>query len=83
MKRIRWQHFSSDCEPLMTDLSTISNQLEEEITGAKSFLADNHADIMKNIDRKVIKLRKKKKIIMSPEALDDLHNIPEDEEPEK
>jgi hypothetical protein len=37
LKKIRWQHFISDCEPLMANLSTIETQLELEITRAKSY----------------------------------------------
>lgn len=82
LKKIRWQHFISDCEPLMANLSTIETQLELEITRAKSYLSDNHQDIMNNFDPKVTRLRKKRKIIMSAEALNDLEKIAEDEEPE-
>ena len=83
LKRIRWQHFISDSGPLMADISTIKKRLEQEITIAKSFLSENHQDIMNNFDPKVIKLRKKRKIIMSPEALNDLAKVAEeDKDPE-
>jgi len=83
LKRIHWQHFISDCETLVADISTIKEQLEQEITSAKFFLSNNHQDIMNNFDPKVTRLRKKRKIIMSPEALDDLVKISNDEKPEK
>ncbi|GMR16107.1 MAG: hypothetical protein BMS9Abin31_0414 [Gammaproteobacteria bacterium] len=83
LKRIHWQHFISDCETLVADISTIKEQLEQEITSAKLFLSNNHQDIMNNFDPKVTRLRKKRKIIMSPEALDDLVKISNDEKPEK
>jgi len=82
LKRIHWQHFISDCEKLVTDRSTIKEQLKQEISNAKLFLTSNHKDIMKTFEPKVARLRKKRKIIMSPDALNDLEKIAE-EEPEK
>jgi hypothetical protein len=75
LKRIRWQHFLSDCEPLITEFSVVNEQLEHEIGSAISWLAENHQDIMKNFDPKVTKLRKKTKIIISPGAMEDLSKI--------
>jgi len=82
LKKIRWQHFISDCAPLMTNFSTIEIRIEQEISRAKSYLCDNHLDIMNNFNPKVTRLRKKRKIIMSPDALNDLEKVSE-EEPEK
>ena len=82
IKKIRWQHFISDCNTLTSDLSTTKKQLEQEIDRAKSFLFDNHQDIMNNFDPKVTRLRKKRKIIMTSEALEDLEKIAEAEEPD-
>ena len=75
LKRIRWQHFLSDCEPLITEFSVVKEQLEHEIGSAISWLAENHQDIMKNFDPKVTNLRKKIKIIISPGAMEDLTKI--------
>lgn len=75
LKLIRWRHFLSDCAPLMTDFSTVEGQLQREIGHAKSWLAQNHQDIINNFDPNVVKLRKKRKIIMAPQALEDLSKI--------
>ncbi len=72
LKAIRWKHFLSDCKPLMADYSVIEKQLKQEIDGAKSFLDTNYQDILENFDPKVVTLRKRKQIIMSPGFLDDL-----------
>jgi len=83
LKLIRWQHFLSDCKLLITDFSVMKEQLKEEINDAIFWLAENHRDILKNFDPKIIKLRKKKKIIISPRALDDLAKIDTDDVPFK
>jgi hypothetical protein len=75
LKRIRWQHFLSDCEPLITEFTAVKEQLEQEIAGSISWLAENHQNIMNNFDPKVIKLRKKRKIIISARALEYLNKI--------
>ena len=83
LKQIRWQHFLSDCTPLITDFSVMKEQFKKEIDDAISWLSENHRDILKNFDPKIIKLRKKKKIILSPRALEDLAKIEVDDEPFK
>jgi hypothetical protein len=81
LKQIRWQHFLTDCTPLITDFSVMEDQLKEEIGAAISWLTDNHLEILKNFDPKIVKLRKKTKIIITPRALDDLAKIDIDDEP--
>ena len=80
LKQIRWQHFLSDCEPLITDFSVMEDPFKKEIDDAISWLSENHREIVKNFDPKIIKLRKKMKIIISPEALEDLAKIDIDDE---
>lgn len=81
LKQIRWQHFLSDCEPLVTDFSVMEEQFKKEIGDAKSWLSENHQEILKNFDPKITKLRKKKKIIISSRAMEDLAKIDIDDEP--
>ncbi|MEE9424014.1 MAG: hypothetical protein V3V18_03435 [Methylococcales bacterium] len=81
LKKIRWQTFSADCKPLMAEYSFIEKQLEVAIDKAKSFLDESYQDILKNFDPDVIKLRKKRKIIMSSDFLDDLEKPGHDDEP--
>jgi K+/H+ antiporter YhaU regulatory subunit KhtT len=57
----------------MSEYATINELLQQEITRATSWLTENHQDIMQNFDPTVVKLQKKKKIILSPGALDDLN----------
>jgi hypothetical protein len=75
LKQIRWRHFLSDCQPLMREYSTVNEQLQQEIARATAWLTENHQDVMKNFDPTVVKLKKKRKIIMTPQAMDDLDKI--------
>ncbi len=81
LKQIRWRYFLADCEPLMAEFSEVEKILAEEVGRANIWLSENHQDIQENFDPKVVKLRKKRKIIMSPSALNDLSKIDEDDEP--
>lgn len=80
LKQIHWQHFLVDCDPLMADFLAVEKQLAEEVDRANNWLTENHQDIQNNFDPTVVKLRKKRKIIMSPSALDDLNTIDGEDE---
>ena len=79
LKHIRWTHFLSDSEPITRNFSAVEELLEKEIARAASWLTENNRDIQENFDPTVVKLRKKRKIIMSEQALDDLSKIDEDD----
>lgn len=81
LKEIRWRHFLSDCKPLMANYSMVMSQLEQEINHAKVFLTENHQDIQVNFNPNVIKLRKKRKIIMTAGVLEDLDKMSSEDEP--
>ncbi|MBL1276748.1 MAG: hypothetical protein COB30_011735 [Ectothiorhodospiraceae bacterium] len=83
LKKIRWRHFLSDCKPLMGSYSMVASQLEQEVNSAKIFLTENHQDIQANVDPNVIKLRKKRKIIMTAGALDDFDKMSREDEPQE
>jgi ligand-binding sensor protein len=59
----------------------IEKQLELEISNAKSFLDEDYQDILENFDPNVVKLRKKRKVIMSARVLDDLEKLSHDDDP--
>lgn len=80
LKHIRLRHFLADCELLMGETSSPEPLRIQEADRAKSWLTENHQDIMRNFDPKVAKLRKKRKIIISPTALEDLNRIGDDNE---
>jgi len=78
LKQIRWRHFLLDCEPLMAEYVEVEKLLAEEIDRVNVWLAENHQHIQENFDPAVVKLRKKRKIIVSEGALDDLSRIGEE-----
>lgn len=80
LKHLHLRHFLADCELLMCETSSLEPLLKQEADRAKSWLTENHQDIMRNFDPKVAKLRKKRKIIMSPAALENQNRIGDDDE---
>jgi len=72
LKQIRWKHFLSDCKPLMTEFTNITERAEQEVDGAEAYLQEAYEDIMKNFDPKVVKLKKKMKVVVAPGAFDGL-----------
>ena len=83
IKQLRWRHFLSDCQPLIQEHSSVQRHIEHEKEMAKVFLKQSHHSIIENFDPKVVKLRKKRKIIINPEALDDFSNLNDNDEPEE
>ena len=81
LKQIRWRHFLSDCEPLMAEYTEVEALLVEEVERANAWLVESYQDIQENFDPTVVKLRKKRKIIISEDALDDLEEMDGDNEP--
>ena len=80
LKQIRWRHFLSDCNSLVADYAEVEKFLAEEIDRANVWLVDNHRDIQENFDPTVVKQRKKRKIILTESALDDLSKMDADQE---
>jgi len=78
LKQIRWRHFLSDCESMVAEYAEVEKLLAEEIDRANAWLVENHQDIQENFNSTVVKLRKKRKIIMTESALDDLSKIDAD-----
>ena len=78
LKQIRWRHFLSDCKSLVVEYAEVEKLLTEEIGRANAWLVGNYQDIQENFDPAVVKLRKKKKIIMTESVLDDLSKMDPD-----
>ena len=81
LKKIRWRSFLSDCTPLMIDFSAVADRQVEELEKAKTWLAENHQDIMDNFDPDVIKLRKKRKVVLSAGVLNEMAKFNSGDEP--
>lgn len=80
LKQIRWRQFLSDCNSLVADYAEVEKLLAGEIEQANLWLVENYQDIQENFDPKVVKLRKKRKIILTESALDDLSKMDADKE---
>lgn len=80
LKKIRWRHFLADCESLVAEYAEVEEILAEEIERENAWLVDNHQDIKENFDPTVVELRKRRKIIMTESALDDLGKMDADKE---
>jgi len=72
LKKVHWKHFLSDIEPLINDFSLVEQEIAREKELLNSFISKNYQDIMDNFDPKVIKLKKKRKVIMTPGVMDDI-----------
>ena len=79
LHHLRWRYFIADCKFFMTDYSTLAKDITQEIEQTRIWITDNHKDVMNNFDPNVVKLRKKRKIIMTPGALDDLSSMKDEE----
>ncbi len=75
LKQIRWRHFLSDCAPLQADFEKVATQNTIEVENAKAFLDQQHHDITLNFDPKVVKWQKKRKIILSAQAKQDIKKL--------
>ena len=64
----------------MAESSALEILLAEEIDRSNNWLTENHQDIQDNFDPTVVKMRRKRKIILSATALDDLIGIGGDDD---
>lgn len=64
----------------MAEPSAVESLLAEEIDRSNTWLTENHQDIQDNFDPTVVKMRRKRKIILSATALDDLIGIGGDDD---
>jgi hypothetical protein len=79
-KNITFMTFLSDCQKLLQSNEQIEAIKLREVEKLKRFLTQTHRDILDNFDPKVVPLKKRVEIVMSPGALDDLSHLGTDEE---
>jgi hypothetical protein len=80
-EKITFMRFLSDCQKLLQPNEQIEAIKSREAEKLKQFITDAHRDILDNFDATVVPLKKKRKIVMSPGALDDLSRLSTDDEP--
>jgi hypothetical protein len=72
MQAVNFRQFMNDCQAINGDSVELTELIEKECQEALDFLEKSHVDIITNFDPKVVKIRKKKKIIISDAAARDL-----------
>lgn len=75
LKSIRFKHFVSDFRLVEVKPTPLFEHIELEKEKLTDFLTQQLQDIENNFDPKIVKLRKKRKIIMSSQAIKDLDNL--------
>ncbi len=69
---VRFRHFFSDCQRIVGDCAELAVVTEQEQQAAAEFLQAQYRDIQKNFDPSVVPLHKKRKIVLTDGALEDL-----------
>lgn len=69
---VRFRHFFSDCQGIAGDIADLAAVTEQEKQAAVEFLKAQCRDIRQNFDPTVVPLRRKRKIVVTDGALDDL-----------
>jgi hypothetical protein len=72
LQAVSFRQFMKDCQAIKGDSGELTKLIEKECQEAFDFLEKSHQDIITNFDPKVVKLRKKRKIIISDAAAKDL-----------
>lgn len=72
---IHFESFMSDCRELAGDVEALHAAVAAEIKRVHEFIAEQHAELLRNFDPKITRLRKRKKILMHPRAFDDMNEI--------
>ncbi len=75
LKRVRFKSFMCDCRAIEGDYALVEGLIVEEQNRLTGFLEENYQDIVENYDPKVLKLRKKRKIVITDQAVKDIANI--------
>jgi hypothetical protein len=75
LAKVRPNHFVRDCRTLLRDVAEFEVFVERECGPALAFIEAAHADIMANFNPKVLRFRKKKKIVFTEGAIDDLRRL--------
>lgn len=75
LQAVRLRHFIRDCRSLACNFRELVGCTEWECQAVRDFLDLTYQDILRHFDPKVVKIRKKKKIVMTDRAMNDLLTI--------
>ncbi|PMR74698.1 hypothetical protein C1H69_12630 [Billgrantia endophytica] len=72
LSRVRFHTFMRDCRAMCRDASELHRAIDEEKATLADFIEDQHAEVLRNHDPKVRRLRKRNKVMIAKGAFDDL-----------
>lgn len=75
MRHVRFEHFMTDSRKLQAPTDRFFKHVEKEKQALEDYTAEQFNDIQKNFDSKIVRFKKKRKIILSSQALNDLSEI--------
>lgn len=71
---VRFTSFLRDCRRIERPLAELRALQAREAERMRAFVAAQHEDLVKNFDPKVVPLRKKRKVMIHPDALRDMED---------
>jgi hypothetical protein len=72
LQAVRFRHFMKDCREIMGDAQELEMLIEQERQSVLTYLETMHQDILRNLDPRVRRFRRKRKIILADGAWKDL-----------
>lgn len=72
LKLVHWKRFLRDCAALHAEWERVDARVEQELKRARAWLEECCEDILQNFDPSVVRLRRRRKIVIAPGALDGL-----------
>ena len=72
LARVRFTSFLRDCRAIERPLQELELIEDQEAQKIVVYVNEQHADLLRNFDPKVVTLRKRRKVMMHPEALRDI-----------
>lgn len=77
-QHIRFESYLKDCEQFVKPMCEIDQLFKTHREQLDTFLEKSYQDVMENLDPNVTPLKKKMNIVFSPQAIDDLSRLSDD-----
>lgn len=72
LDKVRFDTFMADCRAVERPVEELEVAVATEVERVHRFVAEQHQELLITFDPKVVRLRKRRKILMHPDALDNL-----------
>ena len=72
LDKVRFDAFMADCRAIERPIEELELAATAEAERASRFVVEQHQDLLLNFDPKIVRLRRQRRILMHPRALDDL-----------